>query len=122
MVTNFVLAEMDWKPIDLEQGWSLVLQGISKLENILEGLPEKPFTPEESMKLYTIIYNMCTQKPPHNYSKDLFEKYVETFDKYIKSTMLPSLRDKHHESLLQELLKRWNNHKVMLRRLSRIFE
>lgn len=35
--------------------------------------------------------------------------------------MLPSLRDHRDEFLLRELLKRWNNHKVMVRWLSRFF-
>ncbi len=35
--------------------------------------------------------------------------------------VLPSLRDHRDEFLLRELLKRWNNHKVMVRWLSRFF-
>ena len=27
---------------------------------------------------------MCTQKPPHEYSKELYDKYKETFVTYIK--------------------------------------
>jgi cullin 1 len=30
---------------------------------------------------------MCTQTPPHDYSELLYEKYKETFDDYIKSTV-----------------------------------
>ena len=29
------------------------------------------------------IYNMCTQKPPHDYSQQLYEKYRESFEEYI---------------------------------------
>jgi hypothetical protein len=29
------------------------------------------------------IYNMCTQKPPHDYSEQLYGKYREAFNKYI---------------------------------------
>lgn len=29
------------------------------------------------------IYNMCTQKPPHDYSEQLYGKYKEAFDTYI---------------------------------------
>lgn len=31
---------------------------------------------------------MATQKPPHDYSQELYEKYKETFEDYIKSTVL----------------------------------
>ncbi|XP_075486880.1 cullin-1-like [Primulina tabacum] len=107
--------------IDLEQGWDIMQKGITKLKNILEGLPEPQFSSEDYMTLYTTIYNMCTQKPPHDYSQPLYEKYKEAFEVYITSTVLPSLREKHDEFMLRELVKRWSNHKIMVRWLSRFF-
>ncbi|KAI3773127.1 hypothetical protein L6452_04326 [Arctium lappa] len=95
--------------------------GIKKLKKILEGHPEPQFSSEEYMMLYTTIYNMCTQKPPHDYSQQLYDKYREAFEDYISSTVLPSLREKHDEFMLRELVKRWANHKVMVRWLSRFF-
>ncbi|KAA3456151.1 cullin-1-like [Gossypium australe] len=170
------------KTIDLEQGWEFMQKGITKLKNILEGLPEPQFSSEDYMMLYTsylhihvqirvahesdkgtlskiksrnnngygsfsisvsdyvsnvgvrkgyleqnkeseqqTIYNMCTQKPPHDYSQQLYDKYRESFEEYITSTVLPSLREKHDEFMLRELVKRWSNHKVMVRWLSRFF-
>ncbi|WMV10142.1 hypothetical protein MTR67_003527 [Solanum verrucosum] len=58
--------------IDLKHGLDSMQWGITKLKNILEGLPE-PQT----------IYNMCTQNPPHNYSQQLYDKYREAFEVYI---------------------------------------
>ncbi|XP_048229765.1 cullin-1-like [Ricinus communis] len=62
-----------------------MLGGINKLKRILEG-GEEQFSSEEYMMLYTTIYNMCTQKPPHDYSQQLYEKYREAFEEYINST------------------------------------
>ncbi|XVF72564.1 hypothetical protein PTKIN_Ptkin12aG0131400 [Pterospermum kingtungense] len=112
---------MERKTIELDQGWDYMQKGITKLKRILEGLPEPPFSSEEYMMLYTTIYNMCTQKPPHDYSQQLYDKYREAFEEYITSTVLPSLREKHDEFMLRELVKRWANHKVMVRWLSRFF-
>ncbi|PON96622.1 Cullin, N-terminal [Trema orientale] len=112
---------MDRKVIELDEGWAYMQKGITKLKRILEELPEPPFTAEEYMMLYTTIYNMCTQKPPHDYSQQLYDKYREAFEEYITSTVLPSLREKHDEFMLRELVKRWANHKVMVRWLSRFF-
>ncbi|KAJ0092241.1 hypothetical protein Patl1_25099 [Pistacia atlantica] len=109
------------KTIDLEQGWEFMQKGITKLKNILEGHPEPQFSSEDYMMLYTTIYNMCTQKPPHDYSQQLYDKYRESFEEYITSTVLPSIREKHDEFMLRELVKRWANHKVMVRWLSRFF-
>lgn len=30
---------------------------------------------------------MCTQKPPYDYSQQLYDKYKEAFDDYIRSTV-----------------------------------
>jgi cullin 1 len=67
------------------------------------------------------IYNMCTQKPPHDYSQQLYERYREAFNEYITAKVLPALREKHGEHMLRELVKRWDNHKLMVRWLSRFF-
>eukprot|EP01018_Ginkgo_biloba_P018328 Gb_16689 [translate_table: standard] len=109
------------KIIDLEQGWDFMQKGITKLKNILEGIPEQQFSSEEYMMLYTTIYNMCTQKPPQDYSQQLYDRYRESFEEYITSMVLPALREKHDEFMLRELVKRWGNHKIMVRWLSRFF-
>ncbi|KAI3864099.1 hypothetical protein MKW98_031691, partial [Papaver atlanticum] len=112
---------MDRPVIMLDHGWGLMQTGITKLIKILEGLPEPQFNSDSYMMLYTTCYNMCTQKPPHDYSQQLYEKYKEAFENYINETVLPSLREKHDEFLLRELEKRWINHKIMVRWLSRFF-
>ncbi|KAL9257937.1 Cullin-1-like protein, partial [Drosera capensis] len=98
-------------------------------------------------------YTMCTQKPPHEYSQQLYDNYRESFEEYITSILnsvfpvilgnctsthlyikkfvggsnsglykvLPSLKEKHDEFMVRELVKRWQNHKVMVRWLSRFF-
>jgi cullin 1 len=64
---------------------------------------------------------MCTQEPPQDYSQQLYDRYRESFEEYINSMVLPSLREKHDEFMLRELVMRWDNHKIMVRWLSRFF-
>lgn len=109
------------KIIELESGWEFMQKGITKLKNILEGIPEQQFNSEEYIMLYTTIYNMCTQKPPQDYSQQLYDRYRESFEEYITSMVLSALREKHDEFMLRELVKRWGNHKIMVRWLSRFF-
>jgi len=109
------------KIIELEAGWEFMQKGITKLKNILEGNPEQQINSEEYMMLYTTIYNMCTQKPPQDYSQQLYDRYRESFEEYITSMVLPALREKHDEFMLRELVERWGNHKIMVRWLSRFF-
>ncbi|CAI9100076.1 OLC1v1037001C1 [Oldenlandia corymbosa var. corymbosa] len=106
----------------LEEGWGVMEKGITKLKKILEGKDDEPqFKSEQYMELYTTIYDMCTQKPPNDYSQQLYDRYGEVFESYMASVVLPSLREKHDEFMLIELVKRWSNHKVMVRWLSRFF-
>ncbi|CAM6115279.1 unnamed protein product [Calypogeia fissa] len=46
----------------------------------------------------------------HGWRMDSFQRMV-----------LPALREKHDEFMLRELVKRWDNHKIMVRWLSRLF-
>ena len=64
---------------------------------------------------------MCTQKPPHDFSQQLYERYREAFNEYISSVVLPALGEKSGEFMLKELVRRWDDHKVMVRWLSRFF-
>ncbi|GLU07427.1 hypothetical protein SLE2022_243870 [Rubroshorea leprosula] len=105
--------------IEWDQGWDYIQNGITRLKRILEQ-SEQSFSSDEYMELYTTIYNMCRQKP-HDYSQQLYDKYREAFEEYISSTVLPSLIEKHDEFMLRELVKRWLNHKVMVRWLLRFF-
>ncbi|KIY98613.1 Cullin-1 [Monoraphidium neglectum] len=109
------------KPVELEEGWKDMQAGINKLIRILEGENESQFNAEQYMKLYTTIYNMCTQKPPYDYSEQLYGRYREAFNSYINDKVLPSLREHREEVLLRELYQRWCNHKLMVRWLSRFF-
>lgn len=61
--------------------------GIFKLIRILESEPNTCFTAAEYMNLYTTTYNMCTQKPPHEYSEQLYERYKRVFKDYLTGTV-----------------------------------
>ncbi len=38
--------------IELEQGWAVMQKGITKLKNLLEGVPEQQFNSKEYVMLY----------------------------------------------------------------------
>ncbi|PUZ69758.1 hypothetical protein GQ55_2G136600 [Panicum hallii var. hallii] len=58
---------------------------------------------------------MCTQKPPQDYSGDLYERYKEDTDNYVKSTVLPPLKEMHGELLLRGLVERWGKYKRIVK-------
>ncbi|XP_016432694.2 cullin-1 [Nicotiana tabacum] len=114
------MEETEEKTIPLEEGMECVQKGLNKIKVILEGEPES-FSSDEYVMLYTTIYNMCTQKAPHDYSQQLYDKYKEAVEDYINTIVLPSLKKKHDEFLLKELEKRWASHKLMVKWLLKFF-
>ncbi|WOG83765.1 hypothetical protein DCAR_0102943 [Daucus carota subsp. sativus] len=110
------------KIVQLKDGLATLNKGVTKLKKILEGFPEPSFTTEEYINTYTAVYNLCSQHYPYNYSQDVYDKYLDIFKDYIDLWVLPSLNQRHDEFMLRELEKRWLNHKIMMRWLSRFFE
>ncbi|KAL0732259.1 hypothetical protein Bca4012_008468 [Brassica carinata] len=109
------------KPMTIDEGSVHIDPAVNKLKRILEGKPEPDFLPGEYIGNYTTIYNMCIQKPPHDQSQELYDKYGGIFEDYAKHTVLPSIMEKHDEYMLRELSRRWDINKIMVRWLSRFF-
>ncbi|XWS53641.1 hypothetical protein CRYUN_Cryun10bG0018200 [Craigia yunnanensis] len=90
--------------IKVEEGWPVLQEGVDKLIKIIEGDKSQSFSSEDYMLYYTSVYNMCQPNPTGG-----------------NCLVLPSLQGKKDEALLQELEKRWSNHKIMTRWLCRFF-
>ncbi|KAI3977410.1 hypothetical protein MKX01_000323 [Papaver californicum] len=102
---------------ELEEGWAIVQIGFTNLINTIEGVPESPVDADYWMKLYTTVYTA-----PRDYSKQLNQRYECIFTDYLASKVLPAIQEKHDDvSLLQEFVRRWANHKVMVSKFSRYF-
>eukprot|EP01026_Neomeris_dumetosa_P084477 TRINITY_DN990_c0_g1_i4.p2 TRINITY_DN990_c0_g1~~TRINITY_DN990_c0_g1_i4.p2 ORF type:complete len:239 (-),score=38.32 TRINITY_DN990_c0_g1_i4:17-733(-) len=110
------------EPIKFEEGWEVLQKGWAKLDRLLNNDPdEKQFDAELYMTIYTTIYDMCVQKPPNDYSGELYQHYQNGLKQFILDKVNPSISQHkgRGESLLRELLRKWDNHKVMIRWLSR---
>ncbi|XWS39049.1 hypothetical protein CRYUN_Cryun18bG0016800 [Craigia yunnanensis] len=105
----------------VEEGWPVLQEGVDKLIKIIKGDKSQSFSSANYMLYYTTVYNMCHPSPAGGYCQVLYEKYNNIFEEYITSKVLPSLQGKKDEALLQELEKRWSNHKIMTRWLCRFF-
>uniref|UniRef100_A0A7S1G733 Cullin family profile domain-containing protein n=1 Tax=Bicosoecida sp. CB-2014 TaxID=1486930 RepID=A0A7S1G733_9STRA len=113
-------------PIPLDDGWrSIRSRGIEPLEHLLDADFDRergnPFTRAQYAEIYTICYNMCTQRAPMNFSQQLYERHGETVATYLRNNVLPALERQHDTFLLQELVKRWQNHEVMNKWLFKFF-
>uniref|UniRef100_A0A0E0FAN4 Cullin N-terminal domain-containing protein n=1 Tax=Oryza meridionalis TaxID=40149 RepID=A0A0E0FAN4_9ORYZ len=109
--------------VDFEEGWRLLATSLAKQRSIIDGSMSNSSSSKEddNMQLYMMVYNMCTQKPPHNYAQQLYERYKTDIDGYNSSTVLPSMRQINGEILLKGLVERWRNHKRIVIREMRFF-
>jgi cullin 1 len=122
--------------IQLEDGWKIVkLEGIEKLEQHLEvgatdamtdvGEEDRQatvFQVKEFSMLYTTVYKMCTQKNPFNWSEKLYTRYGEAVSHYVQQRVKPAVTGKTGLVLLSELRRRWENHKVYIKWMEKIFQ
>ncbi|KAJ1491346.1 Cullin repeat-like-containing domain protein [Baffinella frigidus] len=66
-------------------------------------------------------YAMCTQKAPHNCADDLYKKYGTMYEEQLQKSVLPAIKAKKGEAMLQEFAKRWKNHKLLVRQMWKLF-
>jgi cullin 1 len=65
---------------------------------------------------------MCTQKAPNNYADQLYNRYGNIYEHYLKDKVLPAIQAKQGESpMLQEFAKCWKNHKLLVRQMWKLF-
>lgn len=111
--------------MEFDEAWPILQEeAINKItENFeIEGQLNKGiFTSDEYMRLYTTVYNVCNPNMLDPSVQKMYDHYKKTFEDYISSKVLPSLRGRDNEDLLRELLTRWNNHTIMRRWLFRLF-
>ena len=102
--------DTQWKVIE-EQGINLLLSilktGISK--------DTKSISPAEFTKIYTISYNLSTQRNA-NYKDILYQKHSEIIQSYLQS--LPEIKS---AEILFEISRRWSNMQIMNRWLEKFF-
>lgn len=49
--------------------------------------PKTPIWSDLILRCGRMIFNMCTQKPPYDYSEQLYKRYKQALEEYIKSTV-----------------------------------
>jgi len=124
------MADTNGELISFKQGWDdeikkKAIEALEKmLDNGLESQKENLFPPKKYIEIYTICYNMCTQRSPYNWSSELYTKHGETIKTYLTNKVLPALREKSGQGgpiLLKELQYRWSNHQLMNKWLMKFF-
>eukprot|EP00945_MAST-04E_sp_MAST-4E-sp1_P003512 g3512.t1 len=111
-------------PMTFDEGWAAIEKnGIRRLHRIVEKGLKVSYGSKEFMRLYSVVYTMCTQKAPQNWSGKLYFAHRKSLEQYLSDTVKPAVM-KHQGDLamfLRELHERWENHKVILKWMVKIF-
>jgi cullin 1 len=86
-----------------------LLSGTSVKEN------NKLFENDVYIEIYTICFNICTQKSPYDFSNNLYNKYKDTISDYLKINITNILKECHDEILLKEFIHRFENQLIMVK-------
>ncbi|GMH08323.1 hypothetical protein Nepgr_010163 [Nepenthes gracilis] len=105
-------------PLSFEEGWAELQEAFTRATE-LNGSIFRLFTSDEYIRFYKTVYEHCADN--HHMSAQFYEGYKNFFKEYLTSKVLPSLREKKDEKLLQELVRTWSNFKTTTGWLSRFF-
>ncbi|KAH7647555.1 cullin 1-related [Cryptosporidium bovis] len=94
---------------------SYLLTRIKKHDNT-----KSVFTAEEYSRIYTLIYNMCTQSQ-RNWSRQLYLKYSETLENFLREKVLVKLKGVPGPELISEFQLGWSNYSIYLHWMGRFF-
>ncbi len=137
--------------IELEDGWSMLLQsGLLRLQSLTQNLGRPTgstdagsgknidpsaavpidndkfnaapvFSTSEAMGLYSLVYQMCTQRAPHCYTPQLYGRLVAAMDDFLSTEVYSSVRVLTGPALLTELVLRWRQFEIYQRWVCTIF-
>jgi len=111
--------------IDLEDGWKKVKEdGIEPFLSFIENKERDFFKARDYVKLYDLIFKMCIQRDPYNWSEHMYQRYTQSILNYLLEIVRPSFNsacNSYEIAFLREWTTRWKNQKLIVKGLSKLF-
>jgi len=112
--------------IQLEDGFQQIkTQGLAPFLNFIETKERAFFKAKEFINLYDLIFRMCIQRDPYNWSEAIYREYSEYLRAYLKKSVVPALRNAqrsaHDVTFLKEWATRWDNQVLIVKGFSSLF-
>ena len=108
--------------IKLEEGWDQIETCINKLIQIVWS--DTPYsTPvihnRDYMTAFTLVYQMCTQEAPHNYSEQLYSRYKKTYNDVFIQHVVPEIDVAPDTGL--DIQEQWMKYKIFMKWMNNFF-
>jgi len=109
--------------IELEEGWVQIEKHIEKLIHCVwpssSGHTDRVIDNRDYMSVFTLVYQMCTQEAPHNYSGQLYSRYNKKSKDVFADHVVPKIDvASYTESTIQE---QWIKYKTFMKWMGRFF-
>jgi len=99
--------------VTLEEGFAQVKKnGIDPFINLIETGEREFFKAKDFVVLYDLIFKMCIQRDPYNWTEAMYDRYTRSIMEYLVSKVGPkmqSARESYETAFLKEWKTRWNN-------------
>lgn len=100
-------------------------EGIQPFLNFIDSGARDFFSAQVFVTLYDLIFKMCIQRDPYNWSETMYELYTHSVLNYLLEKVEPALnkaKDTQYDvQLLREWKLRWANHKLVVAGLGKLF-
>lgn len=111
--------------IQLEAGFTEVAsRGIIPFVTFIESSEREFFKAKDFVTLYDLIFKMCIQREPYNWSEEMFKRYSSSIEQYLKNKVSPALEAAKSQvdvAMLKEWKGRWANQKLIVQGLAKLF-
>lgn len=116
--------------IKLEDGWSRIEKGglqafLDRVEACnTDELNSRPNPVDEMTEIIDIVFQMCIQREPNNYSAEVYKRVADTTTNYFRESFLTALRAAQSRSqihFLQEFAQRWKQCEFTVGGMKRMF-
>lgn len=111
--------------IALEEGFRLVKdQGVDPFLALIETGEREFFRAKDFVALYHLVFKMCIQRDPHNWSEDMYQRYQQCIEQYVEGTVVPALEKASKEyatTYLRVWVDRWQKITMVVRGLAKVF-
>jgi len=64
---------------------------------------------------------MCTQKPPHNYSEQLYQRYKDTLEQVFAQNVLPKIDSASEDELSMVVKEQWSLFRIFVKWMESLF-
>jgi cullin 1 len=105
---------------NFDEAWNQIFNnGVIPLLNFLDNNDrnndDKLFDKKTYIEIYTICYNISTQKSPYNFSNNLYQKYIDIIGDYLLNNVTNKLKNTNDDFILKEFIRHFNNLNIMVK-------